>query len=319
MGRPKKGKKTDAPTFSLANDSNNEGREDSSHGDSTAGNSTQPEAETWSEARDALVEELKKDTSDIHLIFTAKATQKAKAEMIWNKYAPTHDKEKSIRSIINLIRDFKKKRGHFDPSKQVAKPVWKNKKETSTSWFLLYKLRLHKGTNGGRLSAEDIYKHHPIFQQYDLTDFKKWDKEMIKLTDKHRKRLEENVEMFYRHRQIHPMKTISARGKRIWNNHPAKIQLIEDTRSGKASNTKPMELWKSFEPYQDFSLEDFQKHIYQEQYRQIAGPYWQKKHNKAAQKKHKEEVERLYQEWNDAKWKGEEGIIIGGIERLAIN
>merc|ERR1712115_224094 len=136
-----------------------------------------------------------------------------------------------------------KKRGHFDSSVKDAKPVWKTKKETSLGWLLLYKLRLHKVNIVGKMSSEDIYEHHSIFQQYDLEDFKKWDKDMIKLTDRHRKRLEEDVELFRQHRQLHPMKKISSRGKPIWSNHPAKLQLINDTRRLKSANTKPKNLW----------------------------------------------------------------------------
>ena len=217
-----------------------------------------------------------------------------------------------------MIRDFEKMHGHFDSSGiKDAKPVWKTKKETSLGWLLLYKLRLHR-TAVGKMSSEGIYKHHSIFQQYDLKDFKKWDKEMVKLTNKHREKLEEDVELFRQHRQVHPMKKISSRGKLIWNTHPAKLQLIEDTRKGKSANVKPKELWGTSELYQNFTLEDFRKHIYQEKYRQLAGPYWQKKRNKAAQKQYEMEVERLYKEWNDTKWKVEEEEIIEGIESLRI-
>lgn len=152
------------------------------------------------------------------------------------------------------------------------------------------------------MSAEEIYKHHKVFHDYDLHDFKKWDKKMIKLTDKHRREIHQNIELFKRHRLKFPKNTASSRGKCIWRDHPASNILVCDTKSGNASKVKPKELWKSREEYQDFSLDDFRKHIYQEKYRQLAGPYWQKKRNKAALKDHEKRVEQMQQEWHHAKW-----------------
>ena len=77
-------------TISHANGRNNhEAREDTTHGELEAENSTQ--LEEWSKAWEILIEELKSDSSNIQLIFTAKTTQKAKAEMILKKYASSHD------------------------------------------------------------------------------------------------------------------------------------------------------------------------------------------------------------------------------------
>ena len=69
-------------------------------------------------------------------------------------------------------------------------------------------------------------------------------------------------------------------------------------------------LWKSREEYQNFTLEDFRKHVYQEEYRQLAGPYWQKKRNKAALKEHEEQVKKMHQEWHYAKWQNDmDGLV----------
>ena len=65
---------------------------------------------------------------------------------------------------------------------------------------------------------------------------------------------------------------------------------------------KPSELWLTKECYQDFTLDDFRKHVYQEKYRQLAGPYWQQKRNKIALKEHLKQVEQTYQEWHQSKF-----------------
>ena len=152
------------------------------------------------------------------------------------------------------------------------------------------------------MSAEEMYKHHKIFQQYGLKDFKKYDKKMVQLTDKHRKQSNDEVKAFERQCLLFPRKSVTSKGKQFWGDHPAKKRLTEDTLSGKAKTLKPKELWKCHADYQAFSLEDFRKHIYQEKYKQLAGPYWQKKRNKIGQKEHEKIVRKLYQEWHDTKF-----------------
>ena len=110
------------------------------------------------------------------------------------------------------------------------------------------------------------------------------------------------IDSFNRHLLSCTKRVLTSRGKRFWGDHPAKDRLIDDTKSGKTRELKPKELWKSHEDYQDFSLKDFRKHIYQEKYRQLAGPYWQKKRNKAALKEQEKTVEKMYQEWQHTKW-----------------
>ena len=281
------------------------------------GDGPKDDVEKWKEDRERVVYELKDSTSDIHLLLSAAASSRAdKARRILEKYAPGQQKKQNrVNSISNLIRDFESNKGRYSLSNTTDnKPEWKNSKARD----LLYKLRLRRFEGVGAMSSENIYKYHPVFAQYDLGDFKKRDKEMIKLTSKHRERLESDIELFRLHRLKHPQMTISSRGKRIWNNHPAKLKLIADTSSGKAASMKPKQLWETLEEYQDFSLKDFRKHVYQEKYRQLAGPYWQQKRNKAAEKKHYEEVEKMYQEWQDAKLKDDGDRIIEGLSALEL-
>ena len=78
--------------------------------------------------------------------------------------------------------------------------------------------------------------------------------------------------------------------------------MVEDTRSGKAAELTPKELYNSHEDYQHFSLEDFRKHIYQEKYRQIGGPYWQKLRNKMGLREREKAVKEMRREWGESKF-----------------
>jgi hypothetical protein len=79
---------------------------------------------------------------------------------------------------------------------------------------------------------------------------------------------------------------------------------------------KPKELWTTHGDYQEFSLDDFRKHVYQEKYRQLAGPYWQKKRNKAAMKVHKKAVDKMYVEWQHTKLENDINEITQQISRV---
>ena len=110
------------------------------------------------------------------------------------------------------------------------------------------------------------------------------------------------MRLFDLHRAGRSKRSISSRGKQIWRDHPAKEKLIEDTKSGRAQELKPKELYESCEEYMHFSLEDFRKHVYQEKYRQIAGPYWQQKRNTAALREQEKKVNELFAEWGESKY-----------------
>jgi hypothetical protein len=120
---------------------------------------------------------------------------------------------------------------------------------------------------------------------------------MIKLTTTHSKQIKIDVEKWQLQRSVTRKTNATSRGKMFWSSHAAKHQLVADMKCGKASEMRPKDLYKSHNAYQDFSLEDFRKHIYQEKYKQLAGPYWQKKRNKLALKEHLKNVERMYSEF----------------------
>ena len=84
------------------------------------------------------------------------------------------------------------------------------------------------------MTSEEVYKYHTILHQFPLPDFKKWDKKMVKLTDKHRQQIEENIKLFKLHHSKIERKTATSRGKLFWRHHVANDLLVEDFKSGKA-------------------------------------------------------------------------------------
>lgn len=265
---------------------------------------------TWPETRLSIIAKLKDNVSAIHLL--TGQTKKERCTKMWQKYASGFDEKIVVCALSRVLLQRDKKEGPFSEKNSTrnskdVKPIWRTRSEISPAYSLLYKLRLHSedGTGIDKMSADDIYKHHDIFHQYELKEFRKWDKDMVKLTDKHRLDIDINVKLFMEHCIIVPKKSVTSRGKLFWSMHSAKDRLAEDTKSGRTKQMKPKELWKSHDDYQDFSLEDFRKHIYQEKYKQLAGPYWQKKRNKIGLKEHEKTVRKLYQEWHHTKWESD--------------
>ena len=273
----------------------------------------------WNDARLNIINQLNTVASDIHILLTVRGTKKEVCTLIWKKYASNHPEKMCVDSIGRLLIDFSKGSGpHFGEKsgENDGKPVWKSRKIISKGWSLLYQLRMRAHGTAVSMTTEQIYKLHSIFHQYDLKDFKKYDKDMKKLTDKHRNEVNENIQLWKKHRQKFPTKSQTSRGKLFWCDHPAKKKLREDTKSGKTKIDTPKELWEGCDEYKQFSLEDFRKHIYQEKYLQLAGPYWQKKRNKLAMKEHDEAVEQMYNEWHHAKYKSDMDELIEGVKNM---
>lgn len=277
----------------------------------------------WPAIRKEIIIHLQNEGSEINLqILTLKTTKTEKCTKIWEMYAPHIKKTTVVSSLMKLLLQQQRKEGPFSEgannSKNGGKPLWRSKKKTSAAWGLLYKLRLYteNGTGIDRMSTDEIYKIHKIFHQYDLEDFKVYDKKMVELTDRDRRQTDEEVELFRQHCSHCTKRSVTSRGKPFWQDHAANKQLRDDTRSGKAKQMKPKKLWESNIDYQVFSLEDFRKHVYQERYRQLAGPYWQKKRNKAALKAHEDEVQRLHNECLHNKYEGDMNEIVEGLQNV---
>ena len=171
-----------------------------------------------------------------------------------------------------------------------GKPFWKSRNKTSDAFGLLFRIRLD--TPMSRLSTDEVYNRHEIFKQYSIEDFKKYDNEIIELTAEKGSRMRKEINEWQLQRSVTVKKNVKS-----FKNSRAKRLLIEDTKSGKAGSMRPSELYKTRIEYQAFSLDDFRKYVYQIKYKQIAGPYWQKKRNQTALKEHLKSVDRMYEEY----------------------
>jgi hypothetical protein len=76
------------------------------------------------------------------------------------------------------------------------------------------------------------------------------------------------MEAFRHHRSLHPQQTHDNKGRPIFDVHPAKPLLQEDVRMKRHLGMSPMALKATRQEYQDFDLDIFRQHIYQEVRRQ---------------------------------------------------
>lgn len=97
-----------------------------------------------------------------------------------------------------------------------------------------------------------------------------------------------------------PRRELTDRNIPFWDTHSAKKLLENDVADGTANAmASKKQLWQSRDEYQKFPLSVFRDHFYQERRKQLAGPYWQRKRNLAAQKEHDKEVREMKDEWHE--------------------
>jgi hypothetical protein len=135
------------------------------------------------------------------------------------------------------------------------------------------------------MSGDDVYRLSPLFQLYAKNNFKT---NLRNLKDSHRKTLE-NVarhENALEHdRKIVPKKTLTPRLYPRFDYSGAKKLLAEDVKQGKHKEVKPILFHQSRPEYQQFPLDVFRKHIYQEELAQNGRSYWMNKKNVEQAKK----------------------------------
>lgn len=173
---------------------------------------------------------------------------------------------------------------------------------------MIYDQLINTSLYSSQMTVDEIWNSHPVFKQYPFNDFKKYHTNMVKLTDVRRKQLQRDVEIFREHMILFPRDTLTSRNKLFWDTHPANNLLEVDTTSGRAKELKPKALWESREEYQDFSLDDFRGHIYQERSKQLAGTYWQQKLRRIAAKKHRRAVRKMRSQFHQYKCDKDEDI-----------
>ncbi|KAL7554043.1 hypothetical protein ACHAWF_018398 [Thalassiosira exigua] len=260
----------------------------------------------WGEssAKQKIINELKDETSDIHLFVgqhDAADFKNVNFNQILKRYAGNKYKMSLFReNMKRLLRHHRNKTGPFKAKK--VERWYTSAKDTSVAYSLLYSLYMNpnefKILNG--LSVEQIWKSHPQFQLYELGNFKKYNENMKALTSKRKAMINAEEASFRRDMQKLSSNIKTSRGIPYWHTHSASTLLkkhVADEMNGTEATIKPQKLWESRTEYQQFPLREFRKHIYQERTKQLAAPYWQHKRNKNALKKY-EQTEELLREWN---------------------
>lgn len=88
---------------------------------------------------------------------------------------------------------------------------------------------------------------------------------MVKIVQEGMERAAEDANDLYHDRLLHPRPTHNKTGQPEWIEHEAKELLEYDMDDNKHKEMSPQELYNSRLQYQDFSLEVFRGHIYQEE------------------------------------------------------
>lgn len=254
-----------------------------------------------SPAKQRIIQDLKDPTSDIHLQIgehTEDNFAQVNFKCIHSSYAKRYKLSNFRENLKRILRHKLNNSGPFEVEQETIEP-WTSREKRSRAWHLLYGLWMADETNDelNRMTAEEIWESNELFKQYPLQSFEKYNSDMAKTTAKQRKDIKEDEEAFKQHCINIPHNEMTDRGEPFWYNHPAKSLLKEDVDSGLAYDIKPAALRETRDEYKQFKLKTFRKHVYQEQERQRAAPYWRHKRNIAARQMIEKEREEMRRQW----------------------
>jgi hypothetical protein len=267
-----------------------------------------------SKAKQQIIDELKDETSDIHLLigkYTPTEFKEVNFNQIHQKYAKNFKRSNFRENVKRLLRHLLARTGPFKPEEDITEPWWTSVNNVSPAYALLFLLYMDSSKSRilNEMTAEEIWLSHAEFQKYDLSKFNTYNTKMKKLTEKRKELIHEEEASYHRDMLKLPKMRETNRGYPFWNTHIASDLLEQDEENGIATQMKPKQLWASRAEYRDFPLSVFRKHIYQLRTKKLAAPYWQYKRNKNAKKKY-EEAEEMMKEWQQARFhKSMEGLI----------
>ena len=258
-----------------------------------------------------IINELKNETSDIHLLIGDFDSSSAGCVninylAIRDKYASSmHDMKKFRPNIKRLIESMRDRKGPFkvdvkalvDDNGINIEPWYTSATKLSLGYTLLHDMYRFNASDLSNMKAEQIWRSHRVFQSYPLKDFKKYNTNMKALIAKRSHQASVEEALFKEDMQRHQKKQTTCRNTPFWNTHEAKKLLMKDVRDGIDKTMAPKDLWLLRKEYQEFPLDSFRQHIYDIRSKQVAGPYWQVKRNKNAMKLHRIETDRMRKEW----------------------
>ena len=258
------------------------------------------------ETKKRIIDALKDEHSDIHLLIgdettTGCAVNYAKIQEV---YAPKHDKNRFRQNFQRLIKNKKEMTGPFKVMTSTKKkstneiePWYTSSKRTCLGYTLLHDMYVKQPNVINPMTAEEIWKSQPEFQKYPLQDFKKYNKNMKALVSQKVRRAATEEAIYQEDMRHHTHKEITCRGTPFWNKHAAKAMLIKDVEDGIGRTMKPRQLWESREEYQAFPYEFFRKRVYEVRQKALAAPYWQVKRNKSGKELHRLQTNEMREKW----------------------
>ncbi len=165
---------------------------------------------------------------------------------------------------------------------------------------LLLKALMDKKSYVHNKTDQEIYDSHKSFKEFEPIYFQSCLTKLRKKAETNLRIIAEEEAAYEKDCNAHPRAELCSRGYPHWQYHPADKMLREDVKSGLANTKRPLDLWQSRDEYQDFPLDVFRGHIYQESRAQREANYWVPKRNKDAQRARDKEAKQLKEEWKSS-------------------
>jgi hypothetical protein len=151
---------------------------------------------------------------------------------------------------------------------------------------LLGKLLADESSYIHSMDVDKIYNSDPLFTQYKIGNFKTNYRNLAAKFEMERSCVKFDKDAFDKEKHKFPRKEQTERGYKFWDEHEAQRLMREDVKENRTKGVKPNDLRESRVEYKDFPPDVFREHKYQEERRQRAAVFWQKKRNDEARKKH---------------------------------
>lgn len=175
---------------------------------------------------------------------------------------------------------------------------WWTPRKVSEGYSLLYSLYIEpEGTGIEEMPVQKLWQSHPAFRCYEFEKFEEYNKKMIKLTNKNRQQVKQDMEDFEHDMQLMPERSFTLNGEPFWHNHPAKELLNKDIENGLSSSLKPAALRNTRPEYKEFSGKKFCKEVHHQKQRRRAKPFWVWDRNKRGREMHDKQVCEIRKEW----------------------
>jgi hypothetical protein len=142
------------------------------------------------------------------------------------------------------------------------------------------------------VTADEAHAMDAQFQRYPLKNFKPNYKSLQASMIVEHDAIAFDQLAFDAEKVAIPRRPATERGHLFWDGHPAVNLLAKDVKEGRSKGKKPRQLREERSEYKDFPERVFREHKYQEERKQSAKVYWQKKRNDDSQKKHDKEVRK---------------------------